>query len=162
MFLVECLADETMMKSITSNQKIVHIGGKSRIINLLTKRESRYHNNKGIIDEDPNSSQPRRLKRFIEKSNYPEYGIIVLYYPVKNNYLIVIQPTLEAWILKAVSEAKINIENYNLPKSVKHLHLKINTRLHNFKRLLSDLSKQNNNRVYRLMNLLNNFDTIFS
>jgi hypothetical protein len=55
------------------------------------------------------------------------------------NYLIVLCPGLEEWILKATREAGVNIEDYGLPGNADQLHKIINTKLKEFVNLIENI-----------------------
>lgn len=140
MFCVECDADFVLTKVITkvADREIIHSGGKSRVIYDLVNKHS---NKKGIIDEDPGGSVPSIINRFKIISENSYHQIDVLYQKSKNNYLIILKPFLEAWILRAAMISEIDVEKYGLPDDATLLHSIINYRLSSFEKLLHDLMK---------------------
>jgi len=134
MIYVECVPDKALVKilGIPGNQ-IFHAGGKGNICSRL-----KYSKNSiGLVDEDPHSPQPNYIKKL--KFQSKEYSIKVLYDAEFRNYLIVLCPRLEEWILKAVREISIKITDYNLPDEAMDLHKVINTRIKKFENLVIDI-----------------------
>lgn len=140
-FLVECKPDQTMIEALTSTPKrnIIHSGNKSGVIKRLTKN---YENSKGMIDEDPNSPKPRLIQRFREVDSSEEHALKLLYYADKNNYLVVLSPRLEDWILRATKESNVDLKAYGLPDDAVRLHAEINLQINKFERLIRDLMRK--------------------
>lgn len=69
MIFVECFNDELFLKIIGVPKKsIKHVAGKSNVIRHLLKIDA---NSIGVIDEDPNSMQPKQFEDFdIVNSEY--------------------------------------------------------------------------------------------
>jgi hypothetical protein len=105
----------------------------------LTREES----SKGVIDEDPYSPETISIKKQLKnwKLVYNTNGIKVWYNKNRKNYLIMLCPRLEDWILRILREEKIDITEYGLPKDSEKLHEVINTKLISFEKLLQDISK---------------------
>lgn len=137
MIYVECKSDLALVKSITniSRRKIIHEADKSRVCAKLTKQRSC----KGLVDEDPLSVQPPYMKKVRLEDDLFQYGLKVFYDEPNKNYLFVLCPKLEDWILKAAQEADLNVKNYSLPNTPEKLHRVINVNLDKFERLLKDL-----------------------
>ncbi|MFQ5875762.1 MAG: hypothetical protein ACE5JL_18445 [Dehalococcoidia bacterium] len=148
MIYVECKPDFTLLKSITNISKrgIVHeFKGKYEICKQLEKRT----HCKGLIDEDPLSFQPAYVKRLRLDNDLPEHDLKVLYDSSKHNYLIVLCPRLEEWVLKVAWEAGIDVRKYDLPDHAVRLHREINIRLDKFERLLQDLKDSDKVKALR-------------
>lgn len=118
MILVECYADEYFIKQVgTCNRKVRHERGKGDVLNRCSERSEII----GIIDHDPDASQPRLLESYhiIE-----EFGQLTLFQ--KNNddrtRVIRITPRLEDWLIQRGDENGIPIENCDLPRSPTELH----------------------------------------
>ena len=134
MILVECNPDEALVNFLGIKKKeIIHGNGKSGICKKLKSKE----NIKGLVDEDPLSPQPKYIEglKLIEKN----HNIKLLYDNDKHNFLIVLCPRLEEWILKAAKEAGVDISDYGLPDNGNDLHKVINFRIGSFKKLLVEL-----------------------
>ena len=140
MIYVECKPDFVLVKSITniSKREIVHEGGKGKVCKKLEKSQ----NSKGLVDEDPDRPQPKYVEKMKVKENLSAHGIMVLYDNSNNNYLFVLYPRLEEWILKATKEAKIDIKKYGLRNNEKDLHKYINLRIDKFEKLIKDLKEK--------------------
>lgn len=137
MIYVECKPDFALVKSITniSKRKIVHEGGKSEIC----RRLERQKNCRGLVDEDPWSIQPPYVKKTKLEDDLSKHEIKILHDNSNNNYLVVLCPRLEDWLLKAAEESKIDVKKYNLPNDAEKLHGEINIDLDKFRRLVNDL-----------------------
>ncbi len=149
MIYVECKPDFTLVKSITNilKREIIHEGGKSEVC----KRLERQKNCRGLIDEDPQSIQPPYVKKMIAKDDLSKLELKILQ-DNNDNYLIVLCPRLEEWILKSAKEADIDVRRYNLPNNARKLHREININLDKFKILIADL--KDCNRMKTLKRLL--------
>lgn len=148
MIFVECNADKTLVRNLgIAKNEIIHSGNKGDVCNSLKKAK----NSKGLVDEDPLSTQPSYIKEL--KSVLHESGIKLFYHEKNRNHLIVLCPRLEDWILKAVEELELNVEDYSLANDAGELHENININLKQFEKLLEDI-KEKSNRMKTLRNLL--------
>ena len=150
MIYVECKPDFELVRCITGIPKrgIIHESNKPGVCKKLEKQS----NCKGMVDEDPGSSQPPYISRLILKDDLFQDELKVYYDRHRNNYLIVLCPKLEDWILKTAKQADLDVDGYSLPKDPNELHRNINIRLDNFKRLLADLNEAE--RIKTLRKLL--------
>lgn len=139
-FLVECKPDWVMIEALTSSlrRNIVHAGNKSGVIKHLI---SHYEDSKGIVDEDPGRSTPRYLQRFREVEEFEEYALKILYYAKRNNYLFILSPRLEDWILNVARQSNIDVTEYGLPDDPIMLHAEINLKIDRFEILIRDLMR---------------------
>jgi len=152
MVYVECKPDRELVITIKGDEKIVHAGGKTGVCKRL---ENDYHA-KGLVDEDPQSAQPP----YIKKLEYlDEEESVKLYYDsFRRNFLIVLCPRLEEWILKAVKESNIDLKDYNLPADANKLHAVINSNLKNFRELLHTLKQKQSKKLAVLEEFLKKED----
>jgi len=152
MFLVECKPDAVLVESLTltSRKNIQHAGNKSELLRKLTDR---HVDSKGVVDEDPWSSQPPQMQKFKEKHDLTGYNLKILYQTSKNNTLIILCPRLEDWILEAAQEANMDPEKYGLPNDPTELHKLINVQIDKFHTLMEKL-KTKSNRVKKLREYL--------
>jgi len=135
MIYVECKPDFVLASLFVSKKGIIHAGNKSEVIKCLRKR----NNCKGMIDEDPGHSQPSYLKEFNLVKESSNLGIKILR-DKRNNYLIVLCPRLEEWILNSAKERKIDLEkDYRLPAEENKFHAVINANISKFELLIKDL-----------------------
>ena len=151
-FVVECKPDRKLVKSLIPRRRIVHAGNKSGVLRRLTRN---YENSIGLIDQDPASHQPPDLGKFREIRSDTSNKLRVLYFDRKRNFIVILCPKLENWIIEASHEANINISEYKLPDDPDELHRIINLNLDKFEKLVSKL-KQISNRVRTLQNYLRN------
>ena len=143
MIYVECKADKTLIETLGVKKKeIWHCGDKGRVINKITKEKNAC----GLVDADPSSPQPRKLKEF-EKIK-EEYGIELLV-DKKGNTLVILSPRLEEWILKVAERNKINVEDYSLPREGNKFHNIVNANIEKFSKLLKKLNTTKEFEVLR-------------
>jgi len=81
------------------------------------------------------------------------FGIRLLHDASRNNYVIVLCPRLEEWVLNAAKEMQIDLEKYDLPEDGERFHREININLEKFKKLITEL-KSSSRRLKKLQNLL--------
>lgn len=135
-FFVECSPDELFIQKIGIPKKnIVHAYSKGRVC----KRLSKSTHGVGVVDEDPGSPQPRYLRNMKILENSQKHSFKILFDEKRNNYMVVISPRLEEWIIEASKESKINMGKYNLPENGYRLHRVINSELTKFEKLLNKL-----------------------
>ena len=152
MIFVECKPDLTLIKSLTkvTRREITHeFKGKGEICNRLRKQT----NCKALLDEDPSSAQPSYIKETGLEKEFSEHGLKLLRDAVNNNYLVILCPRLEEWILRAASEVAIDVGKYKLPNNAAKLHSEINISLDRFEKLLEVL-KDSSSRLKILKSLL--------
>lgn len=134
-YLAECLPDTLLMRILTK-RKIMHVGGKARLIKKMLRTEKEKCI--GIIDEDPRSIQPPQLRNFSQIRVLEEVRL-KLYADTKGNKLIILSPRFEEWVLAAVKESGLKLSSYNLPGDPDRLHETVNLDLRKLQRLLADL-----------------------
>lgn len=129
-------------------KEIYHSGNKGNVCKNLAKNS----NSKGLVDEDPFSTQPSYIGKLELISH--EHDIKLLYDEKAQNQLIVLCPKLEDWILKAAKEAKVNVEDIGLPDDAYSLHEIININLGKFILLIEDIKKKRSKMLQSLETLL--------
>ncbi len=103
----------------------------------------KYRDSIGLVDHDPGSAQPRYIKELLAQGKSKRIDdITILYDPRRNNYIIILHPRLEEWIIKVAKQSGIKLSKYNLPSDGNKLHREINARLHNFEKFLGELIKK--------------------
>ncbi len=133
MMLVECKPDKLFIKKITGISKIIHEAGKAKICNKLNK----YKGFIAVLDEDPGRSQHPYIKKLEEyKSNCPNIKILK---DPKGNYVVLICPRLEDFVVNVARRNGIDLREFNLPTDPDELHEIINLNLEKFERLLDSL-----------------------
>lgn len=118
MILVECDPDEFFVKSMGfSRKKIKHESGKGNVLRKLNKDPMTI----GMIDEDPHSSQPSEMKRYIEAEKKDTIKLLV-----RNDNtgkkVIQISPYLEHWLINRARQNKISLKYYDLPDDPVEMH----------------------------------------
>lgn len=133
---VECNPDKLLLQKVgVPKRKIVHAGSKSEV----GKRLGKSVNSVGVVDEDPFSIQPRYISRLKPLKSSQKLGIRVLLDEKNNNFVIILSPRLEEWIIEASKEVKINMDKYGLSRDGNKLHKVINSNLDKFEKLLDEL-----------------------
>lgn len=149
MIYLECYADKTLVVALDIPKKeIRHSHGKGNVCKSLLKNGK----SKGLVDEDPFSTQPSYLGKLEIKLN--EEDIKLLYDESAQNHLVVLCPRLEDWILKAAKEAGVNVEDYNLPKDVDEFSKIINIKPERIVPLIQNIKKKKGKMLKTLEVLL--------
>jgi hypothetical protein len=139
MIYLECDSDKALVSSLgISRKEIKHSFSKGNVCNRLLNSK----NSKGLVDEDPSSTQPTYIRKLKPISN--KDGIKFFCDERNENYLIMLCPRLEEWILMVAKEVSIDMSNYGLPSDACRLHSTINTntKLDSFKRLIKDIEQK--------------------
>jgi len=137
MIYLECNTDEALAKALgVHSNEIFHSGNKGNVCRNLAKKQKSI----GLVDEDPSSAQPSYFGKLKIRSN--DNDIKFMYDDKNKNYMIILCPRLEDWIIKAAKESRIDMKDYNLPDDAYELH-KINFKsLNNFTKLIEDMEKR--------------------
>lgn len=118
MILVECDPDEFLVKSMGfPRKKIKHESGKGNVLIKLKNDPMTI----GMIDEDPHSSQPSEMKRYIEAEKKDTVKLLLR----KDNTgkkVIQISPYLEHWLINRAKQNKISLKDYDLPDDPVEMH----------------------------------------
>ena len=152
MIYVECNADIALVISLTniSRRGIIHeFKGKDEIC----KRLRNVRESKGLIDEDPSGPQPPYVRESTPQGDFARQDIRLLRHSSSGNYLIVLCPRLEEWILKTAKVSRVDVRKYGFPSDAARFRRTLNIRLGNFEKLLDDL-KDKSNRLKTLKRLL--------
>jgi hypothetical protein len=153
MIYLECKPDEALVVTLgIPGKEIEHTSGKGSVCKKLEKSK----HSKGLVDEDPSSIQPSYIKKLKTLSN--KHYIKLLYDKNAENYLIILCPNLEVWILNATRDAEINIKNYNLPDNADELHKILNTKIGKFTNLLQTLIKEKSRMLKTLEDFIKSND----
>ncbi|MBN2493792.1 MAG: hypothetical protein JXR96_04290 [Deltaproteobacteria bacterium] len=120
MIFVECYADTALVHFLGhESETIKHLGGKGRVVGNAWK----YEGTVGLVDQDPGSNQPRRMKEFSTKEKMGSLQLKV--HPSRKSVLVVVPPRLEEWFLRAAKEAKVDIREFGLSDNAKDLHAEL-------------------------------------
>lgn len=148
--IVECKPDEILAKSLGLTKKeIAHQPNKGEVCNLLMKTNISL----AIIDEDPNSGQPKYLSKYTHKED--KHDVINLHLKSENKTILILKPRLEEWILKRCKESAIEPETHFLSSNNKKLKDEINYHLINFSKLLDELIQKNDAGLLYLREQIN-------
>lgn len=113
---------------------IYHAGSKTRVLNVI----EHYNEIVEMVDEDLNNVQPRQLNQFTLKDADHDLELRIW----RTNFLVVVKPRMEDWVLKAAKQEKIEVENvYGLQVDPDELRGEID--LTKFTKLVEDLNKRN-------------------
>lgn len=141
MIVVECDPDEYLMKSMGfSRKKIKHESGKGDVLRIVRKNQKVI----GIIDEDPDSTQPLEIKKFKEQETMQTVKLLVRKDDPEKK-LIQISPYLEHWLINRASKNKILPNDFGLPDDPKEMHDIVHIeRYKNFQSFLKKLIQEDN------------------
>ena len=74
----------------------------------------------GVVDEDPDKSQPPLLRNFEEFANDERANIRIL--RLNEAKLIILRPRVEEWILEVARNSGLDVKKYGLPEDADKLH----------------------------------------
>ena len=139
-FIPECYADTTLTDFFLRNKDLrIHQRGIAKVASIMEKGNSKYFRIVGIIDAD--KRLPRYFDKFLEKNRVG--NVVLKHKPNSEEYLIVLQPELERFLINCCEKSNIDLIDYDLPKNLNDLiNVTKNASIlnnHNFKRLLKSL-----------------------
>lgn len=146
MIVVECKPDKALIQKLSNSSKIIHAPNKSEAVKFINKIGKLTI----IIDEDPDSNQPKIL----DSLNLLEDKSSIKILGNSNCIVIILSPRLEEWIIEAAKEANIDMNRYGLSNDPNQLHRIINRRINNLKRLICDIEDRSR-RIITLKKILN-------
>ena len=121
MIVVECYPDEKLVRALgVPRKQIRHEGGKGCVLNKIRESDAGI----GLIDEDPDSHQPRELNQYAMCNQDDEFGSLRRLTHQKNTAkkIIIIRPRLEEWLLGRARASSLNPLDYGLPDNADKLH----------------------------------------
>jgi hypothetical protein len=149
MLLLECSPDEMLARQLGCRRRdYLHLNGKGRICLRLQKSTSQI----GLMDEDPDSAQPRYLHKLTIFSE--EHDLRCLEDKPRDHRIIVVLPRLEEWIIKTARLAKIRIVEFGLSDRANELHREITSKLPAFEKFLISLTATREARLAHLRTLI--------
>ncbi|MGA0559206.1 hypothetical protein ACO2Q8_21285 [Larkinella sp. VNQ87] len=149
---LECKPDEALVRRLGFPRRLVkHHNDKGKVCNVLTKTEATI----GMVDEDPNTTQPRYLTTLTRLNEESLYNLAVYVDEQSKNKVIVVCPRLEEWILGITSQHAVKISQFGLPDKANKLHDIITTRLQKFEDLIDYLVDIKSPAILHLQRLLN-------
>ena len=151
MIYVECYPDTVLVLTLTRlpQREVIHENGKGGVVN----RVKNSRNSRGLVDEDPMTTQPTYIGTMTVLEDLPASGLRLLHDSARGNHIVVLCPRLEEWTVRAARDTGIDLSRYNLPNDPTRLHQVVNDYLSSFQRLVEDL--RDSDRLRDLHNLLN-------
>jgi len=137
--LVECYPDTSLLRALGVYKKqLRHERCKGEVVKRVLKFDSAI----GLIEEDPQSAQPRDLNNY--KQVQDAEGLRLLSRRDDNNKrLIIICPRLEDWLIQRAKSSGIRPEDYGLPSDPDCLHcIPRYEQKEGFRRFLEELKEQ--------------------
>jgi len=137
--LVECYPDTSLLRALgVSKKQLRHERCKGEVVKRVLKFDSAI----GLVDEDPQSAQPRDLNNY--KQVQAAEGLRLLSRrDDKNKRLIIICPRLENWFIQRAKSLGIRPEDYGLPSDPDRLHsIPRYEQKKNFLRFLTELKER--------------------
>jgi hypothetical protein len=153
MIFVECNPDFKLVQELAKfpRKDIVHEAkGKGSICSLLSKRI----NCTALLDDDSGSPQPPYLSTLHSYRDIQEHNIIILQDNSRNNFVVLLLPKLEDWIIRAARLSDLDMKSYGLPNTANELHREINHKLDKFGLLLTDLKNKQSPMIISLTKAL--------
>lgn len=160
--LPECYVDTKTVEIVTgSSEKYNHQHGCGQIANLLKKRLKDFVA-LGIIDEDKNKGPV--AKYFLEFEEIrSEKGLILKKHKERKQYLILICPEIEEWLLTNANSVNIDPADFNLPSNLNGFKQRTKTQNIDlnigFYRFIKLLVNKNSAGIITLRNWINAFRT---
>ena len=134
----ECYVDTNLIETLVKAQGCNHQKGCNQVCKVMKEKFAERFA-VGIIDAD--KRQPSYLSEF---NKIGERGHLqVLKHPARPHFLLLISPAMDQFILDAVSEQHVNLEDFNLPAD-----------LQSFIRQTKNVSSNKDNRFRSLFSAL--------
>ncbi len=145
---IECVTDKILVLKLNFGRRQIRCaGGIGEVCNRLKDSE----NSCVVVDEDPTKTRPKYMIDLLRTSVVSnDHDIIVAHDGKRNNYLIVICPDRENWLIKTAKLLKIDLKSYGLPpnpKELKVLNLRDPRKIEPF---IEDLLKFDHPRIKEL------------
>ena len=119
--LVECFHDAALVRALgVSLQDLGHESGKGNVLRRLAKWDG-YAT--GIVDADPGkqNSNPREMAKYEARED--ACGLKLMeHHDDQQKRLVIIDPTLEGWLLSRAKACGIQPGDYGLPASGREMH----------------------------------------
>ena len=117
MLFVECKTDKILVFKLNFKNNVRCAGGVGEVCNKLMNDSE---DSCGLVDEDPTKSRPSYLENLLRNAVISnKHGIIVAHDKKRNNYLIVLSPDREGWLIQTARILGINLRNFSLPNDPK-------------------------------------------
>jgi hypothetical protein len=160
--LPECYVDTKIAEIVTrSSEKYNHQHGCGQIA-LQLKTRFKDIVALGIIDEDKNKGPVANYFLQFEET-CSENGLILKKHKVRKQYLILICPEIEEWLLTNATSVQVDPSNFNLPSNLKGFKQITKTQSIDlnigFYRFIKLLINKNSTGIITLRNWINAFRT---
>src|SRR5208337_3264989 len=109
---VECYADEKLVELLAYKNQVhvIHRSGKGNIFNYL--RKGTTASAIGLVDEDPDSTQPGDLVKSYEEAESSGNVKRFSHKDKKDISVIMLCPRLEEWIISRAKASGLNLSEY--------------------------------------------------
>ena len=115
---VECYPDEAVLRALgVPRKRLLHEARKGEVFRWLRKTPGSI----GMVDEDPDSAQPRDLVNY-QQVQAGEGLVLLVRQGNSGQKLIVVRPRLEEWLIQRAKVCGIDPKHYHLPGTAKELH----------------------------------------
>lgn len=119
--VVECFHDAALVYALgIRGEQLRHGGGKGNVLRHLAKLDG---NATGIVDADPGkqNSNPREMAKYEARED--ACGLKLMEHRGdRRKRLVLIDPTLEEWLLARARACEMQLSDYGLPASAREMH----------------------------------------
>ena len=119
--LVECYHDTALLRAIgVPIRDLGHESGKGNVLRHLAKLDGKAT---GIVDADPGkqNSNPREMAKYEVRED--ACGLKLMEHrDNQRKRLVLIDPTLEGWLLTRARACEMQLSDYGLPVSAREMH----------------------------------------
>ena len=159
----ECYAETTMVKELffDFDYYLNHASGISQVNSILKKEDIDNYINIGFVDNDKKNVPPY-FDEFetIGNSN----NVVLKKHPLTNDYLLVVNPAIEGFLLSQLNEIGKSPIDYDLSinfKEFKHKMKKQSIQHHaGYKRMLNDLKDANPEGIRFIIDTVNSLQNV--
>jgi len=149
---IEGKTDELLVIKMSFKNRFKRAGGIGEVCNKLKESVDSC----GLLDEDPTKSRPSYLENLLRNAVISKnQDVIVAHDKKRNNYLIVLSPDRESWLIQTAKILGINLKRFNLsndPKDFKRISI-INPK--RIEPLLDEILNKDHPRVNELRRAFN-------
>jgi hypothetical protein len=120
--LVECYHDTALVRALgVPIRQIGHGQGKGDVLTRLAKQDGSAV---GMIDKDPGkqNSNPRELAKYRSEEITAQGLQRLVHRSDQRKTLILVNPTLEHWLLSRANVQRIQPREYGLPEDARSMH----------------------------------------
>lgn len=155
-FVPECFAETEMVKQILDikdSDYLNHADGIHKVSKILKNKDVQGYLNIGFIDKDKYNNPPY----FDEFETIEEHSLVIFKkHPNSNDYIFMVKPAIEMFILLQLPEISKEASDYNFPndlrgfcKQMKSMHLQYNDK---YKEMILDLKNANTSGIAFIIN----------